>query len=161
MNVKPSSLLESHDRIAALDLDAIKFKLIHDGSGKWNADRADAAECAYKKFLMLAAKFPEQRLVPTEEIDEIWHHHILDTRKYQRDCEYALGYFLHHWPYAGMMGSHDEAEFRANFERTCELHLSQFASRYSTGSAGTICDSCDTDATSETYERRRPQFLSA
>lgn len=37
-------------------------------------------------------------LVPTRDIDTVWHYHILDTHKYASDCKVVFGYFLHHNP---------------------------------------------------------------
>lgn len=36
--------------------------------------------------------------VPNKQIDEMWHEHILDTRKYSDDCQTVFGYYLHHTP---------------------------------------------------------------
>jgi hypothetical protein len=49
-------------------------------------------------FLYLMYLYPEQPIIPTREIDIVWHFHILDTRKYAFDCKILFGYFLHHRP---------------------------------------------------------------
>jgi len=48
-----------------------------------------------------------RRLVPNKILDEYWHQHILDTRKYAADCETTFGFFLHHDPYFGIEGEED------------------------------------------------------
>lgn len=36
---------------------------------------------------------------PTQDIDDFWHQHILNTFKYEKDCLEFLGFFLHHYPH--------------------------------------------------------------
>ena len=50
-----------------------------------------------------------------------WHCHILDTKKYADDCQHALGFFLHHFPYFGMRGEEDSQNLRRAFEETLTL----------------------------------------
>lgn len=143
MNSHAITLSESFSRITALDLEAVKFKLAHSASGEWTRERVDAAEREYKRFLMLVAKFPAQRFVPAGDIDDFWHGHILDTRAYAADCTFALGYFLHHWPYSGMMGDEDAETLRANFAKTCELYFLEFGEPYVPGGKASSCHDCD------------------
>lgn len=85
--------------IAALDLSTVRTRLMHPRAGLgWSAARAIAAESDYREFLVLATLFPDDTPAPTADVDSFWHFHILDTIKYARDCEAALGYFLHHKP---------------------------------------------------------------
>ena len=152
------SLEEFLARIASLDLEAVKFKLVRGDRRRWNAAKADAAETIYKRFLQLCLKYPDQRIVPTPDVDEIWHCHILDTRAYARDCEYALGFFLHHWPYAGTLGPDDEDELHANFAATCALYVNEFGETYS---AAASCSDCGRDCDSSGQalaERPRPRL---
>lgn len=86
---------------------------------------SEAQQCAqlYKNFLWLCKKHGAEALVPTREIDEFWHNHILFTRRYQRDCQHIFGAYLHHEP-----SSPDEdpqALIRA-FTHTKALYLSEF-----------------------------------
>jgi hypothetical protein len=42
---------------------------------------------------------PQQCIVPWyEELDNLWHEHILDTRKYEIDCRNIFGSIIHHNP---------------------------------------------------------------
>ncbi|MFM6129989.1 MAG: hypothetical protein ACKPBV_14885 [Sphaerospermopsis kisseleviana] len=43
-------------------------------------------------------------------LDDYWHNHILDTRKYAEDCDLIFGFFLHHYPYFGLPGEEDEGQ---------------------------------------------------
>ena len=59
----------------------------------------------YKKFLAIRAALPgiSTDLSPTDDMDAVWHAHILDTVSYQRCCGALLGAgkLVHHNPYTG------------------------------------------------------------
>lgn len=61
---------------------------------------SDARHCCqlYKHFLILLKKYHPEFLVPTREIDEFWHNHILYTKNYFRDSLAIFGHYLHHDP---------------------------------------------------------------
>jgi len=122
-----TSAAERARRIDALDLEPIKFKLMHtdDGAG-WTLERADAAEVEYKRFLVLNLKYPDHSNVPTHDVDTFWHYHILDTMKYAEDCEHVLGRFLHHFPYVGLQGEEDALYLATAFEETQALYRAEF-----------------------------------
>lgn len=65
---------------------------------KWTHLDAVACSRLYKNFLLLKRKHMEVNLVPTREIDEFWHNHILYTKKYTQDCLKIFGHYLHHEP---------------------------------------------------------------
>lgn len=104
------------EKIRALDLEPIKFKLIKEKG--WSLQRADTVEQLYKAYLTLFALYPKEEHVPTADIDEMWHSHILDTHKYMADCQDIFGFYLHHYPYLGMLGTEDAAMATAQFEAT-------------------------------------------
>src|SRR5882672_11748132 len=104
--------------IDRLDLDCIRLKLMdHEEGHGWSREYADAMEIAYRRFLALMTKFPEETIAPTKDIDKFWHGHILDTIKYAEDCEQVFGYFLHHFPYFGMRGEQDAKNLQAAGDR--------------------------------------------
>jgi hypothetical protein len=115
--------------IEALDLTPIKFKATRseegDGYG-WSAQYADQMELAYKRYLILHAKYPEVTLAPERDIDRFWHMHILDTRKYATDCDATFGHFLHHFPYLGLRGEGDEQALQDAFEAMQRLYAQEF-----------------------------------
>ena len=117
--------------IAALDLDPIKVKLMHEESGEgWSLAYADAVEFEYRRFLYLVKKFPNEQAAPLFDVDVFWHYHILDTMKYAADCEAVFGYFLHHFPYVGLRGEEDlEAHHRVG-ERMRELYEQTYGEGY-------------------------------
>ena len=57
----------------------------------------------YKKFLAIRAALPKLDclLSPTDDIDAVWHAHILDTASYSHCCAMLLGpgKLIHHDPY--------------------------------------------------------------
>ena len=94
--------------IQALDLDPIKFKIMNREEVEgWSREYVDRMETAYKRFLTLLVKYPEETIAPSKDVDKFWHGHILDTMKYAQDCENVFGFFLHHFPYFGMRGEED------------------------------------------------------
>jgi hypothetical protein len=115
------------DAINALDLGAIKTKLMHRASGEgWSAAYADAVEIEYRRFLTLMKLYPNEATAPLVDVDTFWHYHILDTAKYAADCASAFGYFLHHYPYLGMDGAEDEANRDTAGARMHELYAATF-----------------------------------
>jgi hypothetical protein len=118
------------DRMKAifeLDLEPIKSKLMDDSDGPgWSREQADRCELEYKRFLGLAARFRGEGIVPSVEVDTFWHAHILDTRKYARDCERALGFFMHHTPHYGPRAAADAEKVEAGFARTRALYEQLF-----------------------------------
>lgn len=73
----------------------------------------------YSTFLALKAAHPHQTVVPTLDIDLIWHAHMLSPDDYIEDCELILGRVLPHDTGKGQ-GDLDEA-----FEETKALWRKQ------------------------------------
>ena len=84
--------------IQSLNLTSVRIKMIEKEG--WSPDQALRVEGDYKRFLYaLAHKRPDDILSPpTQEVDEFWHQHILDTRKYREDCETIFGHYVDHTP---------------------------------------------------------------
>ncbi|MRW91251.1 glycine-rich domain-containing protein-like [Duganella sp. FT80W] len=117
--------------IAALDLEPIKVKLMHEASGEgWTLERANAVEFEYRRFLYLMQQFPHEQTAPLVDVDTFWHYHILDTMKYAADCDAVFGYFLHHFPYIGLRGEDDEAAHIRVGLRMKQLYEDTFGEDY-------------------------------
>ncbi len=86
------------DKLNSLNLQSVANKLISSEYGHaWTIQQTNIAINRYKMFLYLQFIFPDMELVPTKEIDEVWHAHILvDTSVYIKDCQNLFGYILHH-----------------------------------------------------------------
>lgn len=91
----------------------------------WSAEEAKEAVRRYKNFLILFLRHPSQVLAPAPDIDEAWHHHILFTREYTRDCQAIFGGYLHHSP-----SSNSDPEEKLFMEeaqsRTSDLYVQEF-----------------------------------
>jgi hypothetical protein len=112
--------------IAGLDLEAVKHKLMHSKTGaEWPRERVDAAEEEYRRFMLLMKMFPEELAAPSLDVDRFWHHHIIETAKYARDCETVFGYFLHRYPNFGMGEQDASPRLRAG-ARMRELYREVF-----------------------------------
>ena len=112
------------ERVATLDFSFLKQKL---GQEKgWSPEYQGEIEDLYRRFLALNIVYPDRKICPTGPIDEFWHAHILDTRSYERDCDYLFGHFLHHFPYFGMRGPEDYEALQAAFDDSRGLFISHF-----------------------------------
>ena len=158
------------EKIENLDLECIKFKLVHNDEGPgWSREKVEEVCRQYRRFLFLCA-IEGKGIVPTKDIDEFWHQHILDTRKYADDCEQIFGFFLHHFPYLGMRGEEDAQRLQECFENTKRLHMDAFGEEYGQGSSdcqncGNCTSSCGVGNTSRSYpsdqdsiSRERPRL---
>src|SRR5687768_10027710 len=122
--INPNKERQVLDCILAIDLSPIKVKLAH--SKGWTLEYSTEVEKWYKRFLFLSYKFSEHIIVVNNVIDEFWHNHILDTRKYIEDCNIIFGKYLHHFPYFGMRGDEDKKNLIKAFEETNRLFFEEF-----------------------------------
>lgn len=106
--------------IQRLDLDEIvgKGMVLHG----WRRARAREADLWYRNFLWLCYKHGAPLAAIGKDADDLWHLHILDTRKYAADCRSVFGRFLNHHPLYGEPTAQD----RAVFARTKELYRREF-----------------------------------
>lgn len=107
--------------VASLDLGAVSQKATE--RHKWTESQAAEAEADYRRFLYLLAKYPDKVFVPwNDDLDKFWHEHIVDTRRYQNDCQKVFGKFIHHNPHISQNPSSDR---RAKLD-TKELYRKEF-----------------------------------
>lgn len=126
-------------RIADLDLEPIKFKLVKEYN--YSREDVDTLDKWYRRFLFLTFKHKSRPIVVSEAIDTFWHQHILDTHKYAEDCEMVFGEFLHHFPYFGLRGDEDQRALRAAYQKTLELMREEFGESPNLEDA-TLASSC-------------------
>jgi hypothetical protein len=62
---------------------------------KWDEEKAANIEAQYRQFFAMIA-LDEDLAPPNADVDDLWHEHILNTRRYARDCEKVHGKFIHH-----------------------------------------------------------------
>ena len=107
--------------VSQIDFSPINAKLQHENPAFWNDETIVETEANYRRFLALHLLHPLETLVPNKSLDEYWHQHILDTRKYAADCETIFGTFLHHDPYFGIEGEEDRQQNLEAFAVTQQL----------------------------------------
>lgn len=88
--------------IRNLDLTLMRKRVMqprsHGGCG-WSLKKALEYEDQYRGFLFVKWKYPKKINIPTRNIDEYWHAHILYTKKYFKDCDRIFGKYQHHNPF--------------------------------------------------------------
>ena len=127
------------NKINNLDLEPIIFSLVEKEEGNnWSIEKAMSVEVQYREFLYLLCTFTEESIVPNGDIDDFWHTHILDTKKYFEDCDYLCGRYLHHFPYLGTRGKNDEIKLDISFQNTKNIYKSVFNKEFDSNSS--YCD---------------------
>lgn len=132
-------------RLEQIDFQSIRI-ILQEKAGAASLDQTEASrlEEGYRQFLILTYLYPEVSLVPTREIDDFWHCHILDTRKYPRDCELLFGQLLHHNPYFGIGSKESRKELSLAFQQTAvlaELHFGERSAWRNSAAQPSVCDS--------------------
>jgi hypothetical protein len=122
--------IEQHNidpAVAELDFERLEWKIENDPfKPELSIQEIVAAVGQYRRFLSLKRKYPGVSLVPTDDIDMVWHAHILDTQNYATDCENLFGEFLHHNPFFGAHGDETQEEMAIHFEETSTLWQSEY-----------------------------------
>lgn len=114
------------EKLKLLDLSPIAVYLMNPQNGYgWTRQQVFHAIRRYKTFLFVSYLYPEIPLVPTPDIDCVWHCHILHTRKYRQDCEMLFGYFIDHEPNSKHWGEANQQTLDDTLAQTQAL-LSQF-----------------------------------
>jgi hypothetical protein len=132
------------EKLRALDLSTIVADLMNSESGYgWTRRQAFWAIDRYKAFLFVSYLYPEVLLVPTQEIDRVWHCHILHTRKYRQDCEMLFGYFIDHEPESESCDEGSSDDLDTAFAHTQAL-LAVFEQYFSTDQL--LADRCSLNA---------------
>ena len=132
--------LSGFESFSKLDLTPITFKLKKQNP-TWDQSRLTASVEEYRKWLYLCkikkrsdgilgmAATPGSR-----DVDEVWHTHILFTRKYAEDCDKLFGHFLHHQPSEESTGRDDSS----SYTNTLKLYRATFNTESPTWFSGII-----------------------
>jgi hypothetical protein len=83
--------------------------------------------------------YPGTAIVPTRQLDHVWHTHMLDTAKYRTDCDHVFGHFMDHFPYPGLRGQDDRRARRADFAQTRRLLREHFGIEIGDQPAASAC----------------------
>ena len=92
----PGTVATAMAAVETIDLTNVMRKLRKEEG--WEEAQAATAEMRYRRFLCMHYLGATFDLVPTRDIDKVWHQHILHTRDYAEDCRRVFGAFLHHAP---------------------------------------------------------------
>jgi hypothetical protein len=120
--------LDLWHRIEAFELDdphaALTFTDRLARENGWPLGYSLRAVHEYKRFMLLlcVAAHP---LTPSDQVDQVWHLHLLYTRSYWEDfCPRVLGRPVHHGPTRG--GTRQQAQFTDWYEQTKQLYAQTF-----------------------------------
>ena len=96
--------IDKIEYINSLNLEYIIPRLIKENDFN-NEFESKLAINEYKKFLVMILVYYNnnndiEQLIPSKNVDKIWHKHILHTNKYKIDCNYLLNSnnIIHHDP---------------------------------------------------------------
>ena len=84
------------DNIAKIDLSQIRLRLVHRKG--LSEETAVQSIARYRQYLYLSASNQFGAITPDKLVDEVWHDHILDMEKYERDCLTSFGFVIKHVP---------------------------------------------------------------
>lgn len=115
---------ETLAKISNLDFTPHGYKLEKEHG--WSIEKINHTIALYKEWLALQVHYEELSFAPSELVDEFWHIHILDTRKYFADCQKIKGDFIHHYPYFGLTEQENEIVLEQGFELTKKLYAYHF-----------------------------------
>ena len=120
------SLQEAKTYIDQMDLSEVRRLMVV--KENWLEEDTILCEKLYKNYLFLLKKYADKyKIPPSQEIDEFWHNHILDTQRYHEDTYNIFGCYLHHYPYFGMDETSTMKDVDDNFDKnTQELHFREF-----------------------------------
>lgn len=91
----------------------------------WTQDFANRAIAEYKRFIYLCC-VSGHTLTPSEEIDSVWHLHLIYTQDYwDRFCAETLQRKVHHGPTKG--GQAEADKYRTCYQRTLDAYRSAFS----------------------------------
>jgi hypothetical protein len=129
---------EAIGAIQALDLESVKLRVMDPELGEgWTREYADSIEAAYRTYLTMLVKYQDdaEDILLSEDVDEFWHTHILQTRKYAEDCQNMFGNFLHHEPHVGERTAEVHEKRAALAEKTKRLYEQEFGDEHNAGAA--------------------------
>ncbi|MDE2399464.1 MAG: hypothetical protein KGL67_00385 [Patescibacteria group bacterium] len=104
----------------------------------WTNDEATEADKWYRRFLLISLKYPGLGIVPSGQIDELWHAHILDMRKYEQDTTQIFGKVLYHKP------ALEDDDLQPQVAKTHALFVAEFGESF-VGKAATCDNMCSSD----------------
>lgn len=92
----------------------------------WTLEYSLRTFLEYKKFVFLIC-IADHPLTPSDEVDQVWHLHLIYTESYWIDlCHNVLGRKIHHGPTKG--GQDENDKYHNWYEETKKLYYKTFNS---------------------------------
>lgn len=138
--------LSISNEIEHIRFDLIGWKMRESKTCSFSDEEVELAIEEYKRFLILKIDNPNVNFAPTDLMDEVWHFHILDTKRYSTNCHNMFGKFLHHAPsYGPYEQPSKEKELSNSFERMSTLYRERYGHDPITriGSCSSACSGVD------------------
>ncbi|MWB96316.1 hypothetical protein GON26_18290 [Flavobacterium sp. GA093] len=90
----------------------------------WTIEYSIRTILEYKKFIFLLT-IADHPLTPSDQVDQVWHLHLLYTQSYWEDfCGDILKRKIHHGPTKG--GDTEKSKFTDWYDKTKQLYLEVF-----------------------------------
>ncbi len=113
-----------YHKLSSLTLERVANQLLNNPEQKRTRQEIEVAIARYKMFLYIQYLYPHLQLVPTQEIDEVWHVHILlNTFKYIQDCQGLFGRIIHHASITELPQQESKTLTLARTQALFELHF--------------------------------------
>jgi len=119
--------------IEVIKLNALRANI---ANHSMNTSFAEKQIRLYEMFLSLIKKYPNMSLVPTTEIDKVWHYHIRQWDLYRKDCSDIFGYIVRHKRAVSIT---DKATVAKNYGLTNQLWYLGFNSKMGSLSKMAAC----------------------
>lgn len=90
----------------------------------WSISYGVRAVLEYKRFMFLACASGHP-CTPSDEVDQVWHLHLLYTQSYWKEwCAKVMGKEIHHGPTKG--GGEEREKYEDWYQRTKQSYLTFF-----------------------------------
>ena len=90
----------------------------------WTIEYSIRAVHEYKKFIFMLC-IADHSLTPSDQVDQVWHLHLLYTQSYWTDfCQNLIGREIHHGPTKG--GKAEGDKYNDLYEKTLQLYKTLF-----------------------------------
>ncbi len=90
----------------------------------WSTEFSARAVLEYKRFIFMLC-VTKQPLTPSDEVDQVWHLHLLYTVSYWVEmCKNLLGKDIHHGPTKG--GQNEKDKYKDFYKETKDFYTSLF-----------------------------------
>lgn len=86
----------------------------------WSKDYANKVLFEYKRFLKLRHKY--KNVSPSNDVDELWHQHILNVKNYCNYCVVIFGDIIDHNP----ADAYNQVERQERIKNTIKHYVTEF-----------------------------------